>query len=171
MLKLIGYGCTLIGCAGLGLCLRQSLQDRLGAIRNAVLILGGFEQEIHYHSATFREACRTMSTRIQEPYRDILTEVSLTEEDRTGRAFREVWQESIAKYKSRLQLPDSVYELFYHLFDNSYVNPETQMEQITEGREKIEKILRDEEAEADNKGKMYVSLGFAAGLLGIIILL
>ncbi len=171
MLKAIGSICIIIGCAGVGICLREKIYDTLEQMRIIIQILKNISNEVLYHKNTLEDAVKIVAVKQKEPFDDLLLHVTGRYQDNSGISFATAWQEAFEEYKDELYLSKETTEQLMTLFSATQRNPQLQYEKIRETIGRIEDELHVMEKNSSNQGRMYVCLGVLTGMISTIILI
>lgn len=171
MLRVIGMIAIFLGCTGIGYSMKQRVLLQIEHIKSVRFILKEFVSEMRYHKAAFAEACRIIGEKSEQPFKNILIHISEEERKNTGVMFGTIWKNEFQKAAKEIILNHHLLLGLEDLFLQCYENPETQQEKISILLEETEGNLTQEEKDSRNKGKLYLSMGAAGGLIGIILLL
>lgn len=171
MLKVMGALCIILGCAGVGICLREKIYDTLAHMQCMIHILTNISNEVLYHKNTLENAVRVAALNADEPFDELLFNVTERYQDNSGVSFANAWKEALSQYKNELYLTEDTFEQLSVLFETPRNNPQLQYERIRETIEKTQAELNRLEAASSNQGRMYVCLGLLTGMISTIILI
>ncbi len=170
MLKLAGICLILLSGAGLGFgqsyvlgCREKNLEQIL---RMTMLLRG----EIRFGSSSLREAFRSVSHRMEEPFASFLRKLSLEMEEGKGASLGVLFRACAEETLSRTALSREERENFCALGDSlGYLDLEMQLRQLELYEKNLELALRDLRLEMPSKRKIYRSLGVLGAVLLVIL--
>lgn len=172
MLKIVGAALLLAGTAGFSFCLCKERKKRLFYIKELQRMYRLFQSEIGYTGLPLPEIFLNVSEKLPQPLKDGLQRVSRAMAPETGESFERVWEREMGPCFSHLSIKEELGEVLLGF-------PECVSSFEREGQAKaFERYIRETERwivrmeeEEKSQNKVIMSLGIAAGVFLIIILL
>ncbi|MBQ8591341.1 MAG: stage III sporulation protein AB [Lachnospiraceae bacterium] len=172
MLKITGAILLVLGTTGVGISFASDMKKRLYHIRYLYHIFSLLLSEIGYAKASIEEACRTVSDKVQRPYRQFLEQIYEKMKANTGEAFAELWKHAMQAHLSELPLKKADWKILEEFADyTGYMDIDLQKQVITYKLQDLEKLILQIEEETAKQSKLYLTLGFMSGVFLTIVLL
>ena len=172
MLRLAGCMLTALGCVGLGYWYRRQFAERLRHLKTLISILDIMMSEVRYSKASLPECCRSLSVRLEEPYREVFSRIWEETRENDGETYREIFVKNMKECMGQVPLGNEEKRLFLELAARyGFEDTRMQLSSMEQCKEQLKTLCTRLEREVNEKGKMAMSLGTLGGLLLIVILL
>lgn len=172
MSKILGAVCLLLGAAGFAWSICTEQKRKLLFLKNMKEMYLLLQSEIGYTALPLPEVFRIVGEKMQPPFGEKLLTVSSHMTLERGEDFSDIWNHVMSQCLREISLTDSQEELLLKfpqcLGMNEKLGQANALERYIE--ELNRSILQMEEGKK-NKNKVIMSLGIAAGLFMVIILL
>lgn len=172
MLKLAGGIILLFGAWGFAYSICREQKRRLLLLKDIREMYRLLQSEIDYTALPLPEIFRTVSEKVKEPLKEALLCVSASMNLENGQDFREIWSISITDKLMDFSLTTSQKELLLSFPECMGRNESTgQAKALDRYIVELDRMILQMEEEGKSKNKVIMSLGIAAGLFMVIILL
>ena len=172
MTRLLGAGMIIMGCLGMGLFYREQMRGRIRALRYLVEILERLAAELRYGRSTLPECCRSMADSMEEPFRACFAGIAEEMEEGNGLSFGELYLRNMSRCLKLLPLKDVDRDILLHLFSDEEIPDVGRQERcVLRYKDRLEKVVRELEAEWKEKSSLALGLGAMSGLLLVIVLI
>lgn len=172
MLKLIGSLLILTSAAGMGLSFSADLKKHCMELRLLKQLIYMLRGEIKYTKTPLPEAFSNMADRLPEPFGPFLRETAEEMRGMEGKSFCELWREQVEKCLSGTRLTKEEREQLGDLGEVlGYLDLEMQLSSLELYLERLELCIREAQETMAAKQKLYQSLGVAAGIFLVILLI
>lgn len=170
-LKLIEGACLFALSTAFGLMKSEKLKERtrmLGELKKMTVFLQG---ELRFHRSVLSEALESISSRAAYPLDGFLKEVSEKLEKKEA-GFEEVWTESVEKLFLKETLWKEDRSLFLMLGNSlGYLDVAMQLEHLNLVILQVEESLKQAKEQQEIKGKLYRTMGAAAGAFFVLLII
>ena len=170
MLKMVGAVLLLAGGIGLGLSAVRRLERRVTALRSLIQALELMEQELDFRLPPMRELIFETAQRTAEPASKFLRACAESMEELEGKPLSGLWQQAAREELSALK-PCDLETLFSVGAILGRYDAESQRSVISAARERLSGFLAEALDERHRQGRVYGTLGAAAGAFLVILLL
>jgi len=171
MLKLMGSMLVLLCSVGLGMAGAGELKAHcmeLRLLKQAIYMLRG---EVKYAKSTLPEAFGMLAVRVGPPFAGFFGNLEQELAWQQGRSFRDLWDEEIERSLGKSTLRREELEKLKRLGEGlGYLDLEMQLATIELYLEQLEEDISKAGQELHTKQKLYRSLGMAAGVFLVILL-
>lgn len=172
MVKMSGAVLLLLGAAGFSFSICMEQKKRLLLLKSIKEMYRLLQNEICYTALPLPEIFKAVSEKIQTPYKEALLSVSINMDYEKGENFSHVWKKEMESMLAGAPLTISQKEVLLRF-------PECMGMHESKGQAKaldgyiweLDRMIMQQEEEGKSKNKVIMSLGIAAGLFTVIILL
>ncbi len=170
LIKMTGALCIMTSSILTGIGLERRMRKRWQLFLETQETLTFLEKEMTYHRAPINEAFRFAAKRCKTELGTVLLETAERIEQRSGRAFGDIWKETLKKHFP----PDLLLREELHLFEEASMalcNTDT-ITQRTLLEKYVDRFQMMSETEAQvfrEKGGLYRRLAAAAGIFLVIL--
>lgn len=172
MLKWLGAGLVICGCAAIGASMTGDLRRRVLQLQEMRKMVVALQGEIRYGNAALNVAFRRVAHRTRQPFRSFLECMAIQMEECRGEALTEIFRQSVKEELKGTSLRASDLELLERLGESmGYLDVKTQMDSMDLFLEQVGRLCQEAEGEYRNKSKVYHYLGVSVGLFLAIILI
>lgn len=172
MIKLAGAVLLLFGAAGFSLSICREQRERLRLLKDLKYIYQLLQNEICYTGLPLPEIFRGISEKLKSPFKEALLEVSQSMTLEQGKNFQEVWESEINICLKGLPLTQAQKQILIKFPECTGINErEGQAKVLERYVSETDRYILQLEAEEKSRNKVIMSLGIAAGIFTIIILL
>jgi stage III sporulation protein AB len=170
-IKFIGCILIIILSYMIGIIYSNTYRDRVKELGGFEKVIHEFENQIIYALTPIPEIVKGLKAQLNEPLKYFLSrfEENLSSGDMT---IQIAWKNALDKSKGKFNLKAEDYEViiwFGNQFGNS--DKETQVKNMEFTLEKLKGQIKIAEKAREKNGKLYKSLGLAAGIFIAIIIL
>lgn len=172
MLRLAGAALLLAGTAGFSRCLCKERKKRLFYIKEIQHMFRLFQTEISYLGVPMPEVLMRISGKLAPPFGEGLRRIAGAMEPERGESFGEVWNREMEQCFPAAALNREIRELVQRfpecvgLFER-----EGQAKAFERYIRELDRWILQMEEEEKSQNKVIMSLGIAAGIFLIVILL
>ena len=170
MLKVVGAVLLLAGGIGLGLSAVRRLERRVTALRSLTQALELMEQELDFRLPPMKELIAETARRSAEPASGFLRTCAEKMDHLDGQPLSGLWQQAALEQLPALK-PCDLETLFSVGTVLGRYDAESQRSAISTARERLAGFLADAVEERHRHGRVYGTLGAAAGAFLVILLL
>ena len=172
MLKAAGAGLLLLGAWGFAYSICREQKKQLLLLKDIREMYRLMQNEISYTALPLPEIFASVSEKLKEPFDELLLTISREMDREKGEDFSKVWKGEMGKKLTGISMKGPCLELLLHFPDCIGMNEsEGQAKAMDRYIEELDRMIRETEEEEKSKNKVIMSLGIAAGLLMVIILL
>lgn len=172
MIKLAGAALLFFGTAGFSFSICREQRERLRLLKNLKYMYQLLQNEICYTGLPLPEIFRSISEKLEAPLKEALLEVSQSMTWEQGKSFQEVWESKISICLKGLPLTEIQKELLLKFPECTGISErEGQAKMLERYVRETDRYILQLETEEKSRNKVIMSLGIAAGIFIIIILL
>lgn len=172
MLKVSGAVLLMLGAAGFAFSICREWKRRLLLLKSMKEMYRLLQNEICYTALPLPEIFRIVGERIDEPFGEALFSVSNRMTLKRGEDLKKVWESEMGNCLDKIPLKDQEKELLLKFPECVGMNESKgQANALNRYIEEIDRLILQMEEEEKSKNKVIMSLGIAAGLFMVIILL
>lgn len=172
MIKLAGAVLLLCGTAGFSFSICKEQRERLKLLKDVKYMYQLLQNEICYTGLPLPEIFRSISEKLETPFKEALLEVARSMTLEQGKSFREVWENRIGGSLKGLPLTQAQKELLLKFPECTGISErEGQAKMLERYVRETDRYILQLETEEKSRNKVIMSLGIAAGIFIIIILL
>ena len=171
MIKCIAAILIIVGCGGVGICMRMRLYDTIKQTEDIVNVLHMMSNEMIYHKSALEEICVTVADKAAIPINCILRGIVIECNENSAKEFGTVWKDKFEHPEEKLILTLEVQKIVEDIFLVKQLSPDLQYEGLQENIEKIEEQLKIMKEDSKNKGRLYICIGVMTGLISTILLI
>lgn len=172
MFQFLGVFFLLLGAVGFSYSICRDYKARLSLLKDMKEMYRLLQSEICYTSLPLPEIFRTIGTRCKEPISRVLLSVSDSMTFGFEEEFSEIWTREMQKGLEQTLLTKQQKELLFILPESIGMNESKgQAEALRKYIEELDRCILQMEEEEKSRNKVIMSLGIAAGLFMVIILL
>lgn len=172
MLKIAGSVLVMLACLGYAGGLLRQMSRRRDILRSCLEMTELLAGEIRYERAPVAEALRRICGRLDGDLETVIRGIADRLEEGGYGSMEEVWDAGFLREKEKLPLTkeelDGVREIGKNL---GFLDLAVQIDHLAGCRERLGRNLDKVQRELDEKRRLYRSLGLAAGIFVILILL
>lgn len=172
MLKILGSVMILLACLGYaGGLLRQIMRHR-DILKSCLELTDLLSGEIRYERVPIAEALHRIRGRLDGELAKVLCDIANTLEEGDYGSMEEVWDRNFLQARETLLLTEEELNEVKNIGKNlGFLDFDVQVSHLAGCRERLKRNLDKIQKELDDKKKLYRSLGLAAGIFAILILL
>lgn len=172
MQKIIGFIMILSGCCGLGFWYSSQFKEQLEVLREFCRILELFSGQIRFGRCTLQEGCLQLTERVEEPYKQIFTDIYEEACKNHGESFGSICNRYLEAGLQKVSCRKKDKELFIKCFTaGGFEEDIMQLRMIEQTKEEIEERLKETAKENESKCRLALSMGAMSGLLLVILFL
>lgn len=169
-MKMVGAVLLLAGGIGMGLSAVRRLERRVTALRSLIQALELMEQELDFRLPPMKELIAETARRSAEPASHFLRTCAEKMDCLEGQPLSGLWQQAAREGLSALK-PCDLETLFSVGAVLGRYDAESQRSVISAARERLSSFLAEALEERHRLGRVYGTLGAAAGVFLVILLL
>ncbi len=171
MLKMLGCICILAASSGMAYSCILGLYNKLHQTELLLDLITAIEGELTFSRCPLPELLVHLSQHMEDPYEELLLQVSSRMEENQEADIPVLWKEACAQFGGQMSLPKEAYEVLLRIGEVfSYVSLESSLQLLRSAR-KLDAAIQSQNAEFAGKRKLYCCLCYTAGLFSMIILL
>lgn len=172
MLKATGAGLLLLGTWGFAYSICREQKRLLLLLKEIREMYRLMQNEISYTALPLPEIFVSVSKKLKAPFDELLLAISREMDREKGEDFSKVWKDEMEKKLTEISMKGPCPELLLRFPDCIGMNEsEGQARAMDRYIEELDRMIRETEEEEKSKNKVIMSLGIAAGLLMVVILL
>lgn len=172
MLKAAGSVLLLLGAWGFSYSICRERKRQLLLIKDIREMYRLMQNEISYTAFPLPEIFVSVSEKLTAPFDELLLAVSREMDREKGEDFSKVWKSEMGKRFEEISMKGSCRELLLRFPECIGMNEsEGQAKAMDRYIEELDRMIQETEEEEKSKNKVIMSLGIAAGLFMVIILL
>lgn len=172
MLKVSGALLLLLGAAGFSFSICAEQKKKLILLKSIKEMYRLLQSEICYTALPLPEIFKAVGEKMETPLREALFSVSQSMALENGEDFLQVWEQKMKECLNGTSLAKQQKALLLKLPECMGMNNSTgQAEVLEKYIGELDRLIVQMEEEEKNKNKVIMSLGIAAGLFVVIILL
>lgn len=172
MLKILGCICILAASSGMAYSCMLGLYHKLHQTELLLDLLTAMEGELTFSRCPLPELLVHLAQHMEEPYDELLLQVSGRMEENQEADIPVLWKEACAQFRGQMSLPAEAYEVLLRMGEVfSYVSLESSLQLLRSARKKLDAAIQSQNEEFAGKRKLYCCLCYTAGLFSMIILL
>ncbi len=172
MIKLAGAVLLLWGTAGFSFSICREQRERLKLLKDMKYMYQMLQNEICYTGLPLPEIFRSISEKLKTPFKEALSEVSQSMDWEQGKSLEEVWESKISVCLKQLPLTEAQKQILMKFPECTGINEREGQAKILERYvRETDRYILQLETEEKSRNKVIMSLGIAAGIFIIIILL
>lgn len=172
ILRMTGILLVFLSSSILGSSMERQLKKRWLLLREMCEVLRYLEKEMIYHRTPLEEAITAASKTGSAEIADMLQSAAAAMQQRSGNAFREIWQESVAGSLENGVLTGQEMETVADCW-MAFCNPDVVLQKTMLDKQlaRMEILCQAAGEEYREKSGLYRKLGAAGGIFLIILLL
>ncbi|MGN0376519.1 MAG: stage III sporulation protein AB [Suilimivivens sp.] len=172
MLKLTGAVILLFGAWGFAYSICREQKKQLFLLKDMREMYRLLQSEICYTALPLPEIFKTVSGKLKSPFGEALLSVSESMNMENGEPFAEIWEKEMTDKLMESPLTRTQKRLLFRFPECMGMNESRGQAKILDRYiEELDRMILQLEEEEKSKNKVIMSLGIAAGLLMVIILL
>jgi stage III sporulation protein AB len=172
MLKLVGAVLIMASASGIGVSLGMDLKQHCRELRQLKQMIYLLRGELKYTRTPLPEAFEQTALRMPEPFGSFLREAAEEMRRMDGRTFGEVWREEIGHHLTSTRLKPEEREQLGALGEVlGYLDLDMQLSAMDLYLEQLELSIQNAQESMGARQRVYQSLGVAAGIFLVILLL
>lgn len=172
MVKITGILIILLGTTALGVYKSGQYVRRLNNLYEVKKAFFYIQGEVRYMNTPMPETLEAAAGHVKEPFRCFFYDMARKLEQKNGRDFKGIWDETVSKNISGDMLEKEAREEFFEVGSQlGCLDLKAQEKAIDYFLEKWEFIIQRRRKEKNNRLKLYYVCGIVSGLLTVMILI